>query len=113
MPQGSVRSSMIFLSTALIFSRSDEQLVQLDLAQNGAQRGLRELAGGVEIVLDLDDAFSGSATRIYRTAFTFTETLSRVMTSCGGISSATIRSETRLVGETRRDEDQPGPLVPQ
>ena len=31
--------------------------------------------------------FSGSITRSYATAFTFTETLSREMTSCGGTSS--------------------------
>src|SRR5213076_3009751 len=36
-------------------------------------------------------AFCGSMTRKYTTAFTFTETLSRVITSCGGTSSTTVR----------------------
>ena len=44
---------MISCSWSLIFSRSDEQLVQLGLAEHRAQRGLRELAGGVEVVLHL------------------------------------------------------------
>ena len=36
-------------------------------------------------------------TRKYTTAFTFSETLSRVMTSCGGTSHVTTRSETRTI----------------
>jgi hypothetical protein len=41
-------------------------------------------------------ARSGSVTLMYSTALTLTETLSRVITSCGGISMATIRRETRF-----------------
>src|SRR6202046_4482291 len=36
-------------------------------------------------------------TRKYTTAFTFTVTLSRVTTSCGGTSSVSMRSETRTM----------------
>ena len=44
---------------------------------------------------------------MYRTAFTLTETLSRVITSCGGMSSATIRSEHPLhLGQPQRHEGE-------
>jgi hypothetical protein len=42
-------------------------------------------------------AIAGSRTFMYITAFTFTETLSRVITSWGGTSTATMRSETRFM----------------
>ena len=59
-------------------------------------------------------ARSGSVTRMYSTAFTFTETLSRVITSWGGMSNATIRSETRFwLANPAGRKISPGPLVPQ
>ncbi|MNC94481.1 hypothetical protein D3C83_113460 [compost metagenome] len=39
----------------------------------------------------------GSTTRKYTTALTFTETLSRVITSCGGTSNTTMRRSTRTI----------------
>src|SRR6185437_6561624 len=42
-------------------------------------------------------AFCGSTTRKYTTAFTFTETLSREITSWLGTSSTTVRSSTRTI----------------
>ena len=64
MPHGSVCLSRIVCSSRLIFSRSDEQLVELDLAEDGTQRRLRQLAGRVVVVLHLDDRLaSGSITR--------------------------------------------------
>src|SRR5687768_9885652 len=53
----------------------------------------------------------GSITRKYSTAFTFTDTLSRVMTSCGGTSKTTVRRLTliiRSIGANTRIT--PGPL---
>src|SRR6185437_6025407 len=52
-----------------------------------------------------------STTRKYTTAFTFSETLSRVMMSCGGISHVTTRNETftiRSIGQMMRTT--PGPF---
>ena len=53
-PQGSVCWSMTSCSTRAEPLALGEQLVEVGLAQDAAQRGLRLLAGGVEVVLDLD-----------------------------------------------------------
>ena len=64
-----------------------EQLVELVLAEHRAQRGLGELAGGFHVLLHVDAwRAPESTTRKYSTAFTFTETLSRVMRSWVGMS---------------------------
>src|SRR4051812_34714490 len=42
-------------------------------------------------------ASSGSTTRKYTTAFTFTETLSREITSCGGTSNTRVLKSTRTI----------------
>ena len=56
------------------------------LAEHRAQRGLRELLVASRKFATWMMALRGSTTRKYTTAFTFTETLSRVMMSCGGTS---------------------------
>ena len=57
-------------------------------------------------------AFSGSTIRKYTTALTLTETLSRVITSCGGTSMTTVRRSMRTIcctaGMSRK---KPGPLT--
>src|SRR5512140_3121871 len=46
----------------------------------------------------------------YTTAFTFTDTLSRVMTSCGGTSRTTVRREIRIiVSKGQKMNVRPGP----
>src|SRR5471030_1017925 len=55
-------------------------------------------------------AFCGSTTRKYTTAFTLTETLSRVITSCGGTSSTTVRRSPHHLLDRRNEHDQPRPL---
>src|SRR3954468_17039087 len=57
-------------------------------------------------------ALRGSITRKYTTAFTLTETLSRVMTSCGGTSKTRVRRSTRTIcwiGGTTKI--RPGPFT--
>ena len=82
-----------------------QHLVELVLAEHRAQRGLRQLAGGLEEVLDLDDRASrGSTTRKYSTALTLTETLSREITSWLGTSSTTVRRSTRTICWMHRDQ---------
>src|SRR3954451_12130399 len=58
-------------------------------------------------------ASSGSTTRKYTTAFTFTETLSREITSCGGTSNTRVLKSTRTIcwiGGTTKIS--PGPFTP-
>ncbi len=56
-------------------------------------------------------ALRGSITRMKITAFTFNVTLSRVMMSCGGTSSASCRSETRTMRSNGlKTKMMPGPL---
>jgi hypothetical protein len=62
MPHGSVRSSMIFLRMALIFSRSASSSSSSVSPSTAAQCRLGQLARGVEIILDLDD---GAARRVH------------------------------------------------
>ncbi|GIW52118.1 MAG: hypothetical protein KatS3mg081_1473 [Gemmatimonadales bacterium] len=51
---------------------------------------------------------------MYSTALTLIETLSRVITSWGGMSIATIRNETRCsLAKKRGTKTSPGPLVAQ
>ena len=59
MPQGEVASSMICWRIALILSRSDEQLVELVLAEHAPQRRLCDLRRRDHEVLDLDDRVLG------------------------------------------------------
>src|SRR5215470_5033070 len=55
----------------------------------------------------------GSTTRKYSTALTFTETLSRVITSCGGTSMVTVRRSTRSMRSTSGMRYTiPGPRAP-
>ncbi|MDR9339550.1 hypothetical protein FEO97_05455 [Burkholderia multivorans] len=57
-------------------------------------------------------AFSGSTTRKYTTAFTFTDTLSRVITSCAGTSNTTVRRSIRTTCWTiGMISTSPGPLT--
>ena len=58
-PQGLVRSSMICCSRWLISSRLTEEVVELDLAEDAAQGGLRDLRCGVLVVLNRDDRTYG------------------------------------------------------
>ena len=61
MPHGSVCWSRICCSSLVQLLALGEQVVELRLAEHAAQRRLRELRGGVEVVLDLDDrAWRGS-----------------------------------------------------
>ncbi len=59
-------------------------------------------------------AFCGSTTRKYTTAFTLTETLSRVITSWGGTSRTTVRRSTLticwMIGMRKKS---PGPFTAQ
>src|SRR5712692_2190143 len=56
-------------------------------------------------------ARDGSITRKKITAFTFTVTLSRVTTSCGGTSRVSIRRDTRTMRSTgTKTKQTPGPL---
>ena len=72
-----------------------EQLVELGLAADRAQRGLRELGGGKEVVGDLGYGARRIEPRKYSTALTFMVILSRVITSLGGMSSVTVRRSMR------------------
>ena len=55
----------------------------------------------------------GSITRKYTTALTFTDTLSRVITSCGGTSSTTVRRLTRTIRSMGANTRiTPGPFGP-
>src|SRR4030042_3771913 len=57
--------------------------------------------------------FAGSITLKYTTAFTFTGTLSLVMTSCGGTSMVTVLRSTLIILSTNGIiRNIPGPLVP-
>src|SRR3546814_9992824 len=57
-------------------------------------------------------ALSGAMTRKYRTALTFTETLSREMTSWLGTSMVTTRKSTRTICcTTGTTKIRPGPLT--
>ncbi|MCY1212827.1 hypothetical protein D9M72_245760 [compost metagenome] len=59
-------------------------------------------------------ARSGSTTRKYTTALTFTETLSREITSCGGTSITTVRRSTLTICCTAGiSSTRPGPLTRQ
>src|SRR5258706_9974586 len=54
----------------------------------------------------------GSMTRKYTTAFTFTDTLSREITSCGGTSNTTVRSSTfTICCTTGKITTSPGPFT--
>ena len=55
MPQASVCSSRISLDVGVELLALGQHLVQLVLAEHRAQRRLRELAGGHQEVLHLDD----------------------------------------------------------
>src|SRR5258706_1679284 len=58
-------------------------------------------------------ARSGSTIRKYRTALTFTETLSCEITSCGGTSSTRVRRSTRTICWTNgMSRIRPGPFTP-
>src|SRR3954468_22538336 len=58
-------------------------------------------------------ASDGSLTRKYNTALTFTEMLSRVITSCGGMSSTTTRIDTlRMRASRDGTKMRPGSRVP-
>ena len=59
MPQASVAWSRMRCRSTLSLSRCDEQVVHLVLADHRAQRGLRDLAGGIEGVRHLDDGLAG------------------------------------------------------
>ena len=51
---------------------------------------------------------------MYSTAFTLIEMLSRVITSCGGMSSAMMRRQTFCIwANSGGRKISPGPLVPQ
>ena len=63
MPQGSVCSSMTFCSVDVQLLALGEQLVEVRLAEDAAQRRLRQLRGGVEVVLDLDDRLARARRR--------------------------------------------------
>src|SRR4030043_618430 len=57
--------------------------------------------------------FAGSITLKYTTAFTFTGTLSLVITSCGGTSMVTVLKSTLTILSTKGIiMIKPGPLVP-
>ena len=57
-------------------------------------------------------AFCGSTTRKYTTALTFTDTLSREIRSCGGMSMTMVRMSTRsMVCSTGIRKIRPGPLT--
>ena len=102
-PHGSVCWSMTICSSLLISSR-EARIWSARPDRDGAQRGLGDLRGGVEEVR-LDDAFDASTTRS-RSALIFTETLSRVMTSCGARPCITVRRLTRHASE-RNEQDEP------
>src|SRR5215471_8368579 len=56
--------------------------------------------------------FAGSTTRKYTTALTLTETLSSVITSCGGTSRTMVRRSTRTICcTTGMRSIRPGPLT--
>ncbi len=88
-----------------------QQVVQLHLAQHAAQRGLGQLGGRVQVVLDRQDGLPGSITRKKMTAFTLIDTLSRVMTSWGGTSMATVRRlSLAILSMNGTSSTRPGPL---
>jgi len=100
MPHGSVWRSMISCRAWLILSRSAEQVVELGGTDDAAQRRLRQLRRGVQEVLHLQDRLVRLEDAEVDHAFTFTETLSRVMTSCGGTSSTSVRRLTFTMRST-------------
>ena len=110
-PQGSVCSSMMRWQLLVDLVARGEEVVQLHLAEHAPERRLRDLRGGVEVVLDLIDRLvAGRCTRKKITALTLIETLSRVMTSCGGTSMATVRRLTFTILSMKGiSSTRPGP----
>jgi hypothetical protein len=87
--------------------------VEVGPAEHGAQRRLRDLRrGGADRSTSTTD-LTGSMTRKYATALTLAGTLSRVITSWGGISKVTVRRSTRTIRSTSgTSSTTPGPLAP-
>ena len=113
MPHGSVCWSMIAWRLLVDLLALGQQLVQLGLAADAPQRRLRDLRGGEKIVLDLDDGAVRVDHAEVETAFTLTETLSLVMTSCAGTSIVMVRRSMRTMPSRgaggRRARPVPGP----
>jgi hypothetical protein len=90
-----------------------EQLVEVDFAEDGAQRGLGELRGLVDVVRDLDDGLDRVDHAQGDDGVDLEVTLSRVMTSCEGTSMASWRRETRTIWSMgRKTRMTPGPRRP-
>ena len=85
-----------------------QQRVEVCAPDDRTQGGLGDLGRGDRVVLHLITDFTGSTTRKRTTAFTRAGTLSRVITSCGGIVSVTVRRSTRTILSTRQQRPDAG-----
>jgi hypothetical protein len=90
-----------------------QQRVEVGLAEHRAQRGLRDLQRRLRASSTLTTSGVASTTRKYATASTRAVTLSRVMTSCGGIPTVRVRSDTRTMRSMPGiSSTSPGPRSP-
>ena len=109
MPHGSVCSSMICCRRSLS-RRARRAAGRGRPAEHRAQRGLRDLRRGGRVGLDLGDRRRRVDDPEVADRVDSHRTLSRVMTSCGGIVSVTVRRSTRTMRSTNgMKKTRPGP----
>src|SRR6266571_2501148 len=112
MPQVSVCASSVFWMSMLSCSRSASSASSSCLPSTARSVVCASWLVAVRKSATWITAFCGSTTRKYTTAFTFTETLSRVITSCGGTSCTTVRSDTRTMRSIGKNTRAiPGPFA--
>ncbi len=112
MPHASVAVSMVFWMSAFSISRSASSVSRSCLPSTARSVVCASWLVACRKSTTWMIAFCGSTTRKYTTAFTFTDTLSRVMTSCGGTSSTTVRRSTLTICCTiGMRKKRPGPFT--
>ena len=112
-PQGSVCSSMICWRCSLSCSRWDSSASRSALPSTARSVvwAIIEVAWRKFSISTTEER--GSTTRKYATASTRAGTLSQVITSCAGMLSVWVRSETRTIRSiSGTSSTTPGPLAP-
>ena len=114
MPQASVCASRVFWMSTFSFSRSASISSSSCLPSTARSVVCASWLVALRKSATWITAFCGSTTRKYTTAFTFTETLSREITSCGGTSRTTVRrSIFTICWITGTRMNHPGPFTAQ
>ena len=112
MPQASVWVSSVFWMSMLSLSRSASSSSSSCLPSTARSVVCESWLVAARKSATWMIAFCGSTTRKYTTAFTFTDTLSRVITSCGGTSNTTVRRSTLTIcWITGHTTISPGPFT--